>query len=77
MRCVFEVVDPVEDARGTQNWKEYPEAREGLYDQISHGALVMQVCGFCALFEMKIDEILYCHKCELYKFKVNECLKKA
>lgn len=42
MRCVFEVVDPVEDARGTQNLKEYPEARKGLYDQISHGVLVMQ-----------------------------------
>lgn len=33
MRCVFEVVDPVEDARGTQNLKEYPEARKGLYYQ--------------------------------------------
>lgn len=44
MRCVFEVVEVVEDARGTQNLKEYPEARKGLYDQISHGLMVMQVC---------------------------------
>lgn len=50
MRCVFEVVDPVEDARGTQNLKEYPEARKGLYDQISHGVLVMQGwCGLCII----------------------------
>ena len=50
MRCVFEVVEPVEDARGTQNLKEYPEAKKkGLCDQ---------VCGFCPLFELKIDEIL-------------------
>lgn len=26
MRCVFEVVKPVEDARGSPNLKEYPEA---------------------------------------------------
>lgn len=31
MRCVFEVLDPVEDARGAQNLKGYPEARRGLY----------------------------------------------
>lgn len=47
MRCVFEVVKPVEDARGSQNLKEYPEAiKKGLYDQLSLGVLVMQVCGF-------------------------------
>lgn len=51
MRCVFEVLDPAEDARGTQNLKGYPEARRGLYDQISHGVLVMQgCCVVCVLF---------------------------
>lgn len=35
-------------------WKR----KKGSHDQISHGVLVMQVWDFCALFELKIDEIL-------------------
>lgn len=36
-------------------WKR---KKKDLHDQISHGVSVMQVRDFCALFELKIDELL-------------------